>query len=265
MTLSLRLLAGAILASLVALAALRAHALSRSGSVAAFIVGTAAVAAGWAWAVVLLAFFLSSSALSRWRKQLKDAATRSTVEKGGARDAWQVFANGGVFTVAAVGQLLHADPRWGLAAVAALAAATADTWATEVGTAIGGQPRRILDWHPVLPGTSGAVSVAGTVAMCAGAAFVGTVAATASFPLWMVAPVIVGGIAGALFDTVAGATIQERRWCRVCQRATERRVHDCGTLTTHSGGIAHMANDVVNLTSCITGACVALAWWSVTT
>jgi uncharacterized protein (TIGR00297 family) len=263
MTPSFRLLAGAILASALSLAAFRAHTLSRSGSVAAFVVGTAACVAGWEWAIVLLAFFISSSALSRWKKGKKEEATRATVEKGGKRDAWQVFANGGVFTLAAIGQALHPDPRWGLIALGGLSAATADTWATEVGIAIGGRPRRVLDWKLAPPGTSGAVTLAGSAAMCAGSAFLGTVAGTAGFPLWMVAPAIAGGIAGALADTFAGATIQERRWCPACQRATERRMHDCGSITVQSGGIGGMTNDIVNLTSCVVGAAIALAWRSV--
>ena len=259
-----RLLAGALLASVLALAAHRAQALSRSGSAAAIVVGAAACAAGWGWAAVLLAFFFSSSLLSRWRRARKEAATRSTIQKAGARDAWQVMANGGVFALAAAGQALHGDARWSAVGLGALAAATADTWATEVGTAIGGVPRRVFGWERAAPGTSGAVTLAGTLAMCAGAIFLGTAALAAGFPLWTAAPVMAGGIGGALADTLAGATVQERRACPTCRLATERRVHDCGTPTTRTGGIAGMDNDAVNLTSCIAGGVLALSWWSVT-
>ncbi len=258
MPLIARLFAGVLLASALALAATRARALSRSGGGAAFVVGTVACAAGWNWAVVLLAFFLSSSGLSRWRKRAKDEATRSTVEKGGARDAWQVLANGGVFLFASLGEVLLSDARWALLALGALSAATADTWATEIGTAIGGVPRRLFDWREVPRGTSGAVSVAGMLAMCVGALFLGTVARAAGFAREMLLPTIVGGVVGALADTIAGATIQERRWCPHCERATERHVHDCGSVTMHVGGMRGMTNDAVNLTSCVVGGAVAL-------
>lgn len=263
MTPLFRLLAGAVLASALALAAHRAHSLSRTGGAAAVLVGAAACAAGWPWAVVLLAFFLSSSLLTRWRRGRKEATTRSMLEKAGARDAWQVMANGGIFALAAAGHALQGDPRWSVVGIGALAAATADTWATEVGTAIGGTPRRVLGWQRAAPGTSGAVTVAGTLAMCAGALFLGTAARAAGFPLWVAVPAIAGGVGGALADTLAGATVQERRLCPSCRVPTERRVHDCGAVTTRTGGIAGMANDAVNLTSCIAGGLVALAWWSV--
>lgn len=258
---TLRLVTGALVASALVFVAYRARSLSKSGGVGALVVGTSACAAGWNWAIVLLAFFLSSSGLSRWRKSAKDVATRSTVEKGGARDAWQVFANGGLFALGAIGEAVRHDHRWSIVALGALAASTADTWATEIGAAIGGTPRTVFGWREVPPGTSGAVSATGTLAMCGGAVFLSVAAWGAGFPAWVVWPTIVGGIGGALADTVAGATVQERWWCPECECATERTVHDCGTRTTRAGGVAGMTNDAVNLTSTVFGALVAFVWW----
>ncbi len=163
------------------LAARRARVLSVTGAWSAVAVGTIAVVAGWPWTAVLLAFFASSSALSRWRRATKERATSSVVEKGGERDAWQVLANGGVFTLCALGAILWPAPAWTLAGLGALASATADTWATEVGTAIGGIPRAIATFRPVPAGTSGAVTLAGSLAMVAGALFLGTTALLAGF------------------------------------------------------------------------------------
>ena len=261
MSILARTLFGLVLASALAAAARRARSLTPSGALAAVVVGTVACAAGLPWAATLLAFFVSSSLLSRWRMGAKQRLTQSVVAKAGARDAGQVLANGGVFAVAALGMIVQPSPGWMLAGLGALAAATADTWATEIGTAIGGTPRTVLGWRPVPAGTSGAVTWVGTAAMCAGALFLGTVAAFSGFPHSSVAPVVLGGIGGALVDTWVGATMQERRWCARCQRETERLVHHCGASTEWRGGLARLDNDVVNLTSCIAGAAIALAVW----
>jgi uncharacterized membrane protein len=69
--------------------------------------------------------------------------------------------------------------------------------------------------------------------------------------------VIVGGVAGAFADSVLGATIQERRWCDLCESSTERPVHDCGTTTRQRAGIAGFDNDAVNLAASFVGALVA--------
>ncbi|OYV65578.1 MAG: hypothetical protein B7Z72_12170, partial [Gemmatimonadetes bacterium 21-71-4] len=63
-----RLLCGLAVALLIAGAARRTRALSPSGAVAAALVGTAAVAAGWDWGALLVAFFLTSTLLSRVRR-----------------------------------------------------------------------------------------------------------------------------------------------------------------------------------------------------
>jgi len=245
----LRAAVGLLAATVIALIAHRAGSLSRSGAIAAALVGSACTAAGYAWGALLVIYFIASVALSRLGRARKEARTASIVAKGGARDAFQVIANGGVFAACA----LLAAP---IAALGALAAATADTWATEIGTLYGGMPRSLLTGKAVSAGTSGGVSVAGSLAMLAGAAFTPAVAAALSLPHVIVVATI-GGIAGAMADSMLGATLQERRWCATCQRASERRVHDCGTPTTFAGGLAWMDNDLVNLIATIVGAAVA--------
>ena len=254
-----RVAAGLLAAAAIALVARRAGALSTAGAVAATAVGTAAVAAGWRWGALLVVYFVTSSLLSRAGAAEKATRTGGVVEKGGARDAVQVLANGGVFALCAVLAVLvgaPADARLAVAALGALAAATADTWATEVGTLLGGTPRSLLTLRRVPPGTSGAVSVAGTVAMIAGALFIALLARGLSLP-GATSVVAIGGSAGAVADTLVGATIQERRWCDACALATERRVHDCGAATRLAGGLAWMDNDAVNLLATLVGAVVA--------
>ena len=98
------------------------------------------------------------------------------LEKTGARDAIQVFANGGVFAVAAIGMLAAPDVRWFSLGAGALAASASDTWATEIGTLWGGAPRSILTARVVPTGTSGGITLIGSLGTIAGAAFMAAAA-----------------------------------------------------------------------------------------
>ena len=257
----LRPLLGILTASLVALAARRAHALSGAGTLAAMLVGTAAVTAGWGWGALLIAYFALSLALTRLRGEEKQRRTADVVAKGGARDAVQVLANGGLFAAAAlVASLPALDPAaraiCAATALGALAASAADSWATEIGSLASAPPRSIISGRPVAPGTSGGVNALGIGAMIAGASFValGARALAIDVRVW---PVIVGGFTGAIADSVVGATLQDRRWCDTCESGTERAVHGCGTVTRHAGGLVAMDNDLVNLIATVVGGTVA--------
>jgi uncharacterized protein (TIGR00297 family) len=254
-----RALIGLAAAAIIALIAWRLGALTRGGAVAAAGVGAAGVAAGWEWAGLLLAFFAGSTILGRWRAKRRHTLTDAIVEKTGARDAEQVLANGGIFALAAIGYAWTSQLPLVAVGVGALVAANADTWATEIGTVAGGEPRSILGWRRVPPGTSGAVSAYGTVATFAGAGFLASLAIVLGWPRDAALAAAAGGVAGSLADSLAGALFQQRRWCDACGCTTERRVHDCGAGTEHAGGIAWVRNDAVNFICTATGAAVAVA------
>lgn len=254
-----RALAGIALGLAIALAARRAHSLDTSGAIAATIIGAITMTAGWGWGALLIVYFAASSALSRWRRAEKEARTGSVVEKGGARDARQVLANGGVYALAAIASLVAVASDSppvallaGAAGAGALAAAAADTWATEIGVLARRPPRSILSGRTVAAGTSGAVSWPGMAALVAGAACVALLARALGVSTGWAA--FVGGVAGAMADTLLGATLQERRWCDRCELSTERRVHACGATTRRAGGVARLDNDVVNVACTLVGA-----------
>jgi uncharacterized protein (TIGR00297 family) len=232
--------------------------LTGRGACAASGVGTAILGGtGWRGALLLGTFFVSSSTLSR-RGRASDISA-----KGSRRDEWQVLANGGVAAIAAAsGPLLGPSARAAMAG--ALAAATADTWATELGSRSGAAPRLLLARRSVPAGTSGGVTLVGTWAAVAGA---GVVAVTGA----LVAPQIgaratarmalayaAAGVAGCVVDSLLGESVQERRYCPACAKATEARRHRCGTLTARTGGVAGIDNDVVNLACTLAGAVIAV-------
>ena len=256
-------LPGMLLAIFVALPiaalALAVGALTLPGAVAATVIGALCILAGWEWAAVLILYFVVSVGFSKLGGEAKARRTGSVVAKAGGRDAVQVLANGGVFAVAAF-LSTHASTTsadlLAAAAAGALAASASDTLATEDGTLVGGEPRSIMTWRLVPAGTSGGVTVAGSLAMLGGALLI-AFAALGMRLTPHVAAVAVGGIGGAVADSLLGALLQERRRCPRCDVATERRIHDCGTATQHAGGIARMDNDLVNLCATIVGAAVA--------
>jgi len=228
-----------------------------SGAIAASVVGTISMAAGWSWGALLLAMFVSASALSRLGERQKAERTGAIVEKSGERDATQVLANGGGYALAALGSLIVASPVWYAIGAGALAASAADTWATEIGTLARTNPISIVSGSRVAPGTSGGISLLGTVASGGGAFFIGVIGALAAWPVPFAA-ILLGGVAGALADSLLGATVQARRWCDLCEVSTERAVHSCGTSTRQSGGLAGLDNDAVNAVCSGVGALVTL-------
>ena len=252
-----RAIAGGVLAVAATFVARRARLLSASGAATSVVVGALAISAGWSWGFLLISVFVSASALSKLGERKKATLIGPVVQKGDQRDAGQVLANGGIYAMAALGYIVFPSPVWQALGIGALAASAADTWATEVGTLAGGEPISIISRKRVPPGTSGGVTLIGTLATAGGALLVAAGATLASWPVPFAA-VALGGIAGALADSLLGATVQARRWCDVCAKSTERLVHNCGTPTRHAGGVAGFDNDAVNAVCSGVGALVAL-------
>jgi uncharacterized protein (TIGR00297 family) len=191
-------------------------------------------------AVFLLAF--GSTRAGRRKKQ-----RLGTAEHRRGRSAPQVAANLGMAALvcggltsswtAKHGWLHHAAtaslPLFTIA-LAALAEAAADTVSSEMGQVLGGRPRMITTLRVVEPGRDGAISPAGTVAGILAAGLVaaaGTQAVGGSLKMFWIS--WAGGVFGLFFDSLLGATLEER-----------------GLLN----------NDAVNFLSTAGAAAVALVW-----
>ena len=130
------------------------------------------------------------------------------------RSASQVIANLGFAALVAIGGW-HGTASQATAALllASLAEATADTVSSEIGQAFGGTPYLLTSFRPAAPGTDGAVSLLGTVAGVFGAALVTVAGAWAmQLDLQLSVAAFIGGVAGLLFDSLLGATVERRGW-----------------------------------------------------
>lgn len=243
---------GFLLALLVAFLAYKAHSLNKSGVVAAIITGTITFGiGGWQWAILLLTFFITSSAFSHAFKKRKQGLDEK-FSKGHERDAGQVFGNGGIATFFAALHFFFPNELWPwLGFAAALAAVNADTWATELGVLNPHPPRMITNLNKIVEkGTSGGISLTGTLASLAGSAIIGILASLLN-PIADSASIFIivtlGGLAGALFDSILGATVQAMYYCPTDKKETEKHpLHTCGTETVHIRGWQWLDNDWVN-------------------
>ena len=247
----------------------RKGSLSGTGMLGAVIVGSAIFGfGGWIWGALLIVFFVSSSLLSHYRKRAKECLAEK-FSKGMRRDLGQTLANGGWGMVLAFVYFCYPRPWLFVAYAGSIAAVNADTWATELGVMSKIPPRLITTGQEVPVGTSGGVSPLGSLAALTGAGVIGLSVflfslldnGPASLPVsaGLVPIVALAGLAGAMLDSLLGATVQRVYWCSDCGSETERRIHRCGQKTHPLHGWRWLDNDGVNVLSSIAGSMTALA------
>jgi uncharacterized protein (TIGR00297 family) len=168
----------------------------------------------------LLALFLLTFAATRFGRSRKEEL--HVAEEKTGRTAAQVAANLGAAALAAIplpaARFFILSPSilgrpMLVASVAALAEATADTLSSELGEVLGGEPMLLTTLRRVPPGTDGAISLAGTLAGCAGGAAIALIAATVLPLSWKEAgAAFTGGVFGLFFDSLLGATGERWGW-----------------------------------------------------
>ena len=273
MNIATQLVLGFVISALIGAAAYGRQSLTAGGVAGAVIVGTLTFGlGGLSWAMVMVAFFVSSSMLTHYRSALKRRAS-AEFAKGGRRDFVQVAANGGAAVLLAVAAALL--PEWSLlifaAFVGAMAAVTADTWATELGLLSTDKPRLVTTWQRVRVGESGAVTTLGLVAAATGALFVGSIALLGRFVegfftdvfarslLWLPTTALIAGWLGSVADSLLGATLQALYYCASDDKYTEQPIHSCGRPAILTRGLGWLDNDAVNFLASLAGAILGAA------
>lgn len=151
--------------------------------------------AGYQGFLILMAFFVLGS-----------LATRIAKKQRTPRVASQALANG----AAAVA---FAFLGWPAAMVAALAEAAADTVASEIGPLLARRAFLLTNGSSVPAGTSGGVSVAGTlVGLTAVALVTAPAVAMQVIPLTAAPAVVLAAATGSIVDSFLGATLEKRGW-----------------------------------------------------
>ncbi|HUR64291.1 MAG TPA: DUF92 domain-containing protein [Candidatus Thermoplasmatota archaeon] len=186
-------------------------ALDLLGSVASFFLGLLiALLGGLDWLFLMVAFTglgVAATRLGYGKKKERRLAEGEAGERGVAN----VMGNGAAAGLAVLANQVPQVPHLAvqLAFATAIAAVTADTLASEVGS-LANRVRSILPpFRPIPVGSNGGVSLAGHLSALAGAA---TIAAL-SIPLvgvpwrWAWVP-LVGGFLGCQLDSVLGATLE---------------------------------------------------------
>ena len=232
--------------------------LTLGGALAAALLGCSVVLLqGPEWLLPLVLFFGSSTALG---KLLHRPALVSDAKHGRARDAEQVFSNGGIYLLAAA-LLTGLDAQ--LAMAVSMAIATADTWASEIGMAMRGRTYDIIGFRRVPPGLSGGISVQGSFAGAAGALLLGLGGGLLMMDelnaasLSVIGVVAAWGMAGMVVDSLLGGVLQAR------YRGPEGLLQDRpNTEGKPASGRVWMTNDRVNLLSNAVVTGLAILLWT---
>ncbi|MEM9528056.1 MAG: DUF92 domain-containing protein [Bacteroidota bacterium] len=215
---------------------------------------------GVEWLLPLVLFFGSRVLVGK----LFPGATKGGDEKQKqARNATQVLANGGVYgliilswhyPIEPIREISH-NPISPFLLLSATAIATADTWSSEVGQHYRSKTYNLLTWQAISPGLSGGISLPGTLAGLAGAAFIGFTC------YWLLPYPSVGafilitlfGFAGMLIDSLLGALLQAKYEDPETGAITDASGHDKKLVA----GFRWMTNDLVNFLAILIGVWLA--------
>jgi uncharacterized protein (TIGR00297 family) len=233
--------------------------LTKSGVIAAVLVGYSVLIGFGASGLFLLGVFFATSSL--WSKYKSAVKTKmeEKLAKGATRDWRQVLANGGTAAFFSLINYFDKDPIWMLAFAIAIASANSDTWASEIGSLSRKNPIYIRTFKRIEKGTSGAVSLLGSLAALSGSFLIALIV------FWLfhldilaIMLVFIFGYLGNLIDTLIGAFYQQVFICQSCGIETEKRKH-CQKATIRIKGIALIDNDMVNFVSSLLAVLLGLS------
>lgn len=182
--------------------------LTRYGSFTAWLLGIYLTVLGPEWLTVVLAFFISSVMLTKIR-----ASIRGKKKKSIARNAWQVIANILWAVMASLGYLLTKDEIFIHLFIAFVAAVTADTWASEAGPLFSKRAWSVADRRMHEAGTTGGISIGGTLAALAGAVFItliGSALLPGNYTPGLISIISISAFLACFADTLLGAFVEHR-------------------------------------------------------
>ncbi len=245
----------------VALAAVLLDTIDARGFLASAAVGFAIIyGGGVGWFIIVAVFFILGVAFTLYKYGYK-RKIGGAQGKGGARNWPHILANGGVACIAALIYMFAPSSALAALFLGAISTSAADTAATELGLLSQSQPRLITNPSRVVsPGTSGGVSPLGFVGAAFAALVIGLMGVVLGIlpnVIFVLPVAVVGGVMGALVDSLIGAAVQRKGYCVICLKPTEALKH-CGEKTKPTQGAWYVENNIVNVLSTIAGGAVAV-------
>ncbi|MCS7146396.1 MAG: DUF92 domain-containing protein [Nitrososphaerota archaeon] len=231
---------------------------------AAAIGGTVYLTVGRIGVVLITAFVVVAGLFTKTGYDRKSMIGAAEPRKG-LRGWRNVMGNGIVAAAAAIMYALFPEYSEAIFGgyVGAIAAVFADTMATEVGLLHKGDPRLIIGFKKVSPGTPGGVTLLG-YGGALGAALILTVTwlllgePNPLNPVLAVLVVSSSALVGTSVDSVIGQYFQGVYRCETCGKHTELETH-CGRPAKPIRGFRIVNNHVVNILCSLSGALVGAA------
>ncbi|NCD69154.1 DUF92 domain-containing protein [Mucilaginibacter agri] len=160
---------------------------------------------------MLTLFFILGSVATGWQIRSKQQIGAAERDKG-RRTSGQVLANGGIAAI--LGGVTWLMPQTAavhhLMMAGSLAAATADTLSSELGTVYGRRFYNIITFKKDQRGLDGVISLEGTLIGTVGAALIAIVYSIGfgwGINFWWI---VIAGAVGNIFDSVLGATLERK-------------------------------------------------------
>ena len=241
--------------------------LTRTGVVALLFIGVLLTTIGsWLTWLLMILFFLSSGGIQLLKKKFFPQVSDVIAKKGATRDAKQVLANSLPALTSLVLYFFTTNELFLIGYAAAIAGATSDTWASEIGVLSSSSARSILTLKKLPTGTSGGITFLGTAASASASFLISVsfwllISLTYGFSFVAISYLVIpffSGLLASTFDSLLGAGFQARYECAVCHQWTEKTSHH-GKQTTLIKGLRFLDNDWVNL---ISGFLTVLTSWA---
>ena len=200
----------------------------------------------------LVVFFITSSALSFVQKE-------NINKKDSNRNINQVFSNGGPALFICIANYFQPSDLLYPCFLASVAAANSDTWGTELGKLSKANPIDIISGKKVQHGTSGGITIIGTIGSLFGSITIGIIGYLFIIDKTIILLVVISGFLSSLMDSMLGSTNQARFISPEGNIITEKYEMNYFLYT----GSKIINNDTVNLYCTISGPLILLIFYSV--